>query len=188
MSPKLTWKATKEEREARRERWLGAMAGGLTMQDIADEAGLSRERVRQVVGPGPRWWNLQREALRQVIERNPGLSAKELCRLARVSVIYPRMRELGWKKPPRKIPEHGTVARYTYGCREECCRKANRENHAKWVEAHRGKCPEGYHGTMTGYAAYSCRCALCKLANREYTKSQKKPQEAATHGVDSERG
>lgn len=74
---------------------------------------------------------------------------------------------------------HGTARGYTYGCRCEPCKEANRE---RYREAKRRRLsrpvPGHVHGTWNGYSNYGCRCAECLTACR-----QRYPDAAAYRAV-----
>ncbi|MGV0986781.1 MAG: sigma factor-like helix-turn-helix DNA-binding protein [Limnohabitans sp.] len=56
-----------EERKERREEMLADRAGGMTLRQIADRYGLSRERVRQILATDPKenGWPRERSLIRQ---------------------------------------------------------------------------------------------------------------------------
>lgn len=80
--------------------------------------------------------------------------------------------------------EHGTVGRYSAGCRCAACRKASSDLRRNMKEAHwqrrvtvdgrpvAAHLPDGKHGLASTYSHYGCRCAPCTATNsakaREY--------------------
>lgn len=82
--------------------------------------------------------------------------------------------------PPRKMPSHGTYARYQQGCRCDHCRQANALAMAMFKEARLKKFQANpdmvEHGTLSAYKNYNCRCEPCRLAHVEYWRQYR-------HGV-----
>lgn len=63
------------------------------------------------------------------------------------------------------MPDHGTRARYSRGCRCTPCRDANAAYDRK-LRARAGLPEHGKRGTYTS----GCRCEPCRAANTEYQK------------------
>lgn len=172
-----------EDKNTRRERWVALMAQGVTMQSIANSEGLSRERVRQVVGPDvPRHHSQRQSKLAEQFAAYPTLSAKEISQRAGYRYArYALLRALGWR-PTVVEWAHCTVNRYRQGCRCEPCRAAVCEVHRKWLGQVK-ETPAHAHGTANGYMNYRCRCAPCREAgsahNKRYSKRRKPQKERA---------
>lgn len=149
---------------------------GLSYAQIAEEYGLTRQRVGQLLGPlklaeekEQRSSVVREQRLRDVYHRimagevtleraaaDLGYASGSSLR----SVLY----LLGMRVVLDKEPPHGTVERYRsrkWKCRCEACRRANSEAHAAYKEQ---EAPN--HGTYSGYVNYSCRCQACKEAHR----------------------
>lgn len=161
---------TTEEREARKKDWLMRLAFGDTLQAIANDWGVTRERVRQVVGPdSPRRYRLRQEDL-EYHATFPNLTAIEISNLSGYKHVQTKkLKALGWTPPPKPDPEHGTRARYMkLKCRCEECRAAVKHQRDEWLSRVRGNPP--MHGTANGYFNYRCRCEECKKAGSEKNK------------------
>lgn len=141
---------------------------GASLQQIGDEHGITRERVRQLL------------AAAHVEPRN---IAVEHARVRRLFVAVVRVAELqdhvtrggiliDTGRSIVKGSAHGTISRYNGGCSCAPCRQANRDHH----RALHGRTPPR-HGTVHGYRTYGCRCEACtkaamgslsKIRNRAY--------------------
>jgi hypothetical protein len=178
------------EKEERKQRWIRLLEAGYTLQAIANSEGLSRERVRQVVGPNtPRSTGWRAKELKAWYEANPDLDAFTLSHAAGYTQPqYKKLRAMGWKKP--EAP-HGSQARYQQELREgkgtcDVCKKASRERHREYVLSVRAKgIPTEKHGTNDGYQTYGCRCVPCKAANseRQRENARKRKLKKETHGT-----
>lgn len=76
--------------------------------------------------------------------------------------------------PPRKMPSHGTYARYQQGCRCDHCRQANALAMAMFKEARLKKFQANpdmvEHGNASTYKNYNCRCVPCGIAYSKYAR------------------
>lgn len=158
---------------------------GLSYSQIAEEYGLSRQRVGQLLGPlglaqerGPREKVAREQKLRAAharIEAGETTLKQEADALGYAStesmrsVLYNLDLRITDKRPE---PPHGTISRYRRRvdpCRCEECRRANREYVASLK--HRGGEPPS-HG-YSGYVNYGCRCQICTTANRVQCRAQR---------------
>lgn len=164
---------------------------GMAYVDIGHLFGLTRERVRQLVGntthyhhpeahdplrimrrirerdcttfPAAWWDTIEGLGLRTAVER--------LVRLRRR-----RDNRARWGRPEYAAP-HGTGTRYQYhGCRCDECRAWNREHMRRFIAKRRNTTPPAHN--YTGYQLYGCRCPTCKEA---YRVTQKRGRIAAKH-------
>jgi transcriptional regulator with XRE-family HTH domain len=110
------------------------LLSGMTLQQVGDLFGVTRERIRQITGGSP-WPGARRPvklkaakaAIPEVKRRvRAGETMEAVCRDLEVS--FSCMQKLGVKSrilhPPLHI-KHGTVQRYNRGCRCARCRKVN---------------------------------------------------------------
>lgn len=83
---------------------------------------------------------------------------------------------------------HGGLTRYKNGCRCDRCVDAVREWRRERLRLYREAriemdgvmvYPAAPHGTLAGYARYTCRCADCAQVAREYRKLYRKQKEAS---------
>jgi len=109
---------------------LRRYAQGETMQEIGDDFGLSRERVRQIL----KRLNVTADDMRERRYRmatalyKGGLTATEAAKRAGVhpALFRGRLVAAGQRRPrPPRVPKHGTVYEYQRGCRCEPCTRAN---------------------------------------------------------------
>lgn len=148
---------------------------GLTTQEIADQYGVSRQRVHQLIKPfglaGHYGKRKQDERVRRLTEAcarirtGESTSAEEAERLgyANAGTLRGAMFELGLRlRDEWKAAEHGTVLRYRQGCKCDECRRAHREDLYAVRQAH----VITEHGLATNYVNYGCRCAECREAVR----------------------
>lgn len=163
---------------------------GMTYEQIAEEYGITRQRVGQLLKPlelaqtrGPSARLARQQKLKLVFEEiTAGRVTLEKAAAdmgyAHAHSLRDAMRELGLFFSTKQIPEHGTLARYgsrSHGCRCDECRRANRER----SQALRDSGDPPNHG-LSGYVNYGCRCKTCKEANRLHqrglraTKRQRK--------------
>ncbi len=129
-------------------------AKGRTLQSIADEMGLSRERIRQLYPHAPR---ALPSRTREILARlDPAKTAKENAELVGISVSA--VREHGYRHGIRFLPapkrthqpKHGTVTEYNnHACRCDECRTAVREQSRQ----RRGIPPERWQGPRGRKAA-----------------------------------
>lgn len=148
---------------------------GLTLQEIADQYGVSRQRVYQIIEPfgltshyGKR---KQDERVRRLTEAcarirtGDSTSSEEAERLgyASAGTLRGALNELGLRlREEWQAADHGTVRRYRQGCKCDECRRAHRED----LYASRQNHVITEHGLATNYVNYGCRCPGCKEAVR----------------------
>lgn len=77
---------------------------------------------------------------------------------------------------------HGTVQRYTQGCRCADCKRAVQTAKAR---SKRERMAEGAtrsgtlpHGTVNGYVNYNCRCERCTKAVADYRRARRTAEAA----------
>ncbi|HSE44887.1 MAG TPA: hypothetical protein VLA89_06120 [Gemmatimonadales bacterium] len=150
--------------------------GGLSYAQIAQEYGLTRQRVGQILGPlglaGEREKRsrvVREQKLREIHARI--MSGELTLEQAAAELGYASgasLRSVLFNLDLRIIiewePDHGTIERYRsrkFKCRCDECRRANRERTASLKEL---EAP--HHGTYSGYINYGCRCQACKEAHR----------------------
>ena len=157
--------------------------GRLTMQEIADRYGISRQRVQQILSLvtlslhyGVRRGEERANRIVEAWERigtGEATTAEEAKRLgySRPKNLQQAFYRLGLKRGPKEPPEHGTLSRYMHHrCRCELCRAASRANY----ESRIGR-PPPRHGTSSSYRNWGCRCVKCRRAERlAQRKRQKK--------------
>lgn len=150
---------------------------GLSYAQIAEEFGLTKQRVGQLLGPlglaqdhGQRSRATREQALRAAhgrIMAGRTTLEREAAELGYASggslrsVLYRMGLRITHATP---TPPHGTVARYRRRkdpCRCDECRRANREK----LKELSGQEPP-HHGTYSGYVNYGCRCQACSEAHR----------------------
>lgn len=151
-------------------------AEGYTMGEIANEYGISRQRVHQIIqGSYERghWGRRKKDARRErLLAAHARIMAgestlhEEAEREGRTSDgLRSSFYELGLRLTPPS-PEHGTGYRYRCGCRCEECTRAMREQRVYWRESRKSREPPE-HGTESAYKNWGCRCDLCKAAGSE---------------------
>lgn len=151
---------------------------GLTLQQIGERFGVSRERVRQLIAPfglEPHYGKRkQEERLVRLKEAHARIvsgqstTAQEAERLgyASAGVLRLALWKLGLRLRKKGPPAHGTYARYTHHrCHCKRCRQAMREH----LRAMRERGPQE-HGTPSAYRNFGCRCVPCRQANRLYER------------------
>lgn len=122
-----------------------------TLQEIADECGVTRQRVSQIKN--------------KILTGDPYVNADYL--MLRKGFRGPKP-----PKPPKpehlkKKNIHGEVCCYVHGCRCDLCKAANSQR--QLLERHRRKdkpIPDRVHGTPGGYGNWSCRCKDCSFAHK----------------------
>lgn len=155
---------------------------GLTTQEIADQYGISRQRVHQLIKPfglpGHYGKRKQDERVRRLtqacarIRSGESTSAEEAERLgyANAATLRGTLNELGLRlRDDWKPGAHGTVLRYRQGCKCDECRRAHRE----LMNEVRAKHVITEHGLATNYVNYGCRCTECKEAVRLQRRAAK---------------
>jgi transposase-like protein len=156
---------------------------GLSYEQIAEEYGISRQRVGQILQPlglaqarGPAARAQREQKLRVAYERiNAGAitidrAAAELG-YTKAHSLRDALRRIGLTISTVSVPEHGTWARYSsrsHTCRCDECRRANRER----AQALRDSGDPPKHG-YSGYKNYGCRCKVCKEANRLAVRAER---------------
>lgn len=153
----------------------------LTMQEIGDRFGISRERVRQILSPfdlvlhhGVDKRTERRRQIREAFERidagetNTKEEAERLG-FANAPTLRKRFRQLDLRLKPQEPAPHGTGTRYTYyRCRCELCRAAMHQLHLSRREREPPR-----HGTSSSYSNWGCRCARCKEAQCAYQRKRR---------------
>lgn len=148
---------------------------GLTTQEIADQYGVSRQRVHQLIKPfgltghyGKRKQDERVQRLTEACARirtGESTSVEEAERLGYSSAgtLRGALNELGLRLRDDWAPaEHGTLRRYRQGCKCDECRRAHREV----MHEVRANHVITEHGLATNYVNYGCRCPECKEAVR----------------------
>ena len=143
---------------------------GKTLQEVGDEYGITRERVRQIVhaqSDERHYGAHKREArdlkIRQAFGRvlQGWTSVEDEAELLGIlpDTLRVNFKRRGLKLPRNSSPTHGTRHRYNQGCRCPECTEVIREymRGLKKKEA-------PHHGTASGYMNYGCRCDRCKQA------------------------
>lgn len=142
---------------------------GLTLREIGEKYGVTRERVRQILVDSAGW------KATPIFDWVEELFVRET--FTRAGKCQPgNRRNLPWVIQH----QHGTYLRYNAGCRCEPCGKAARAKVEKSLNktAANMKPGDGHpkHGTAYGYRMLKCRCDLCRAAGRaadlEYRKKR----------------
>lgn len=177
---------TKEEMEKRRAYFIRCMEEGATMQSIGNAAGISRERVRQIVGPFvPRISKVRQSKLYIHFMAHPEYSVLELSKLAGYRVAqYKKLRAMGWKRT-FVAHEHGSVGRYQWGCRCHICKMNMRFLQRVYTIKRAANVPERMHGTNNGYSNYRCHCEPCLEAGKLYQREGARRRKANREMVNS---
>lgn len=73
--------------------------------------------------------------------------------------------------------EHGNYLKYNRGCRCAECKSAwaQYSKDRRKARAEAGSIPLHVHGSVNGYANYSCRCARCSQAASEAYRAHRHP-------------
>jgi len=151
----------KEMRELRRQRGLrfdALQARGMTLQEIAEQEGISRERVRQLLkrvnGKGSRRLDYVRAQVLEAYKTTSHLKMIDLEQMFGISagVISQWLRKAGFST---ELP------RLTIAEKKERAR-AQRKRWRKNLDPTRIP-----HGTSGGYLNWGCRCAACSQATHE---------------------
>lgn len=129
---------------------------GLTLQQIGEHYGVSRQRVKQILADEP-------VPLKAGHYRNffyaVGVAARLQFRADNGGTVS----------------EHGTRGRYQWGCKCAACRGANRDhtaalrNRDRGVEVH----------NASGYRNYGCRCPICTEAHTTMQREYRQRRRAA---------
>jgi len=165
---------------------------GLTIQEIADQYGVSRQRVHQLIKPfglaGHYGKRKQDERVRRLTEAHARIRTgesttdEEAKRLGYSSAgtLRGALHELGLRiRDEWKPAEHGSVLRYRQGCKCDECRRAHREDMYAIRKSH----VITEHGLATNYVNYGCRCPECKEAvriQRRAAKARRRQLQATT--------
>lgn len=155
---------------------------GMTYQQIADEFGITRQRVHQLLAPLKLAVHegqarkavriaLLTEAYGRIIARETTLQEEaEHLGYASEETLRTALRKLGMLVHlPQPEPEHGTLNRYRRGCHCEECREAVAERQ----RSRYGSVEPPHHGTVSGYQNYGCMCKACREAGRVYQRNQR---------------
>lgn len=166
---------------------------GLTLQEIGDRYGITRERVRQLIKPfgleGHYGRRKREERVRMLmeayarIESGESTSLEEAKRLGYSSrtTFAGAINGLGLKlRKPIPEEEHGTSRKYHKGCRCDECRRAHREDLYAWRERRGVK----EHGLASSYVNYGCRCPACREAVRIQRRAAKARKRQAQESTD----
>jgi DNA-binding CsgD family transcriptional regulator len=150
------------------------IAQGLTLAQVGEKFGVSRERVRQIVGSPFNYRGTRAEQAAAAIEAKKGIidalraerkSLDEIGALTGISANYLKGGEFAAKPPAPLL--HGTQRGYNRGCRCSECTAASTQRMRDYVTR---KKADGFAGLDHGsYSTYGigCRCKLCREANRE---------------------
>lgn len=149
-----------------------AYAEGYTMDEIAREHGISRQRVHQIIqGSYERghWGKRKKDELRErrlaaharIVAGESTLEEEAEREGVKVVTLRGFFYELGLRLT-QPSPEHGTPYRYVRGCRCPECTEAIRARRVQWREGRKGREPPE-HGE-SGYKNWGCRCDVCKAA------------------------
>jgi len=118
---------TTERNYEREADMLRRYAQGETLQEIADEHGLSRQRVCQIL----KRLNITGADIRErryrlaVRAYASGMTMEEAAKLAHVTPTTLRQRLVATGQVRARVPQHGTYNEYqSHGCRCERCRTA----------------------------------------------------------------
>lgn len=170
---------------------------GANFQEVADEFGLTRQRVEQIVRGRTKErhrTSLKRKsrdlkifaAFERVKEKESTVEkeAEALGVFANSLLVNWAKKGLYLPREPKKL--HGTRNRYNQGCRcAECT-----ETVKLYMRTLIGR-PPRKHGTKSAYVNYGCRCDPCKRAgaahNREYRERRKRRESGLLHGVSAHR-
>ena len=161
---------------------------GYTLQQIAEQYGVSRQRIGQIIGPQRKnAHNGGRRRAALLEERRPAfdriisgestlkIEADDLGLTPDYLRGYFDANGLHIPTQYELSPKHGTVYRYQRGCRCAQCKKAQRALRA----ARKGREPPT-HG-HSGYTNFACRCDICRAAgskaNREAREKRPRRQE-----------
>lgn len=157
---------------------------GLTLAEIGERYGITRERVRQILKPfglEAHYGKKQREQRARLVRQ-----AHERV-IARESTVREEAENLGYMCPsslysrfwlmglslPSRTPEHGTPQRYRSGkCRCDLCRAANTARMKEMRQARTAS----QHGVASSYFNFGCRCPECRAAGRTYRRELKARQ------------
>jgi hypothetical protein len=169
-----------EPAEWRQDRWRAAVLYGMSLTDIGAAEGLTRERVRQVVGSA---WQVERKrealvtqnaAIVQLRVDHPDLTIKDIAgQVGRVGTdVSAVLRAAGLELRAHRTPRHGTLTEYTlHRCRCEACVATKRASEARKFQRLRLTSPEHIPHGLNGARNYGCRCDVCVAAIRAANKT-----------------
>lgn len=155
------------------------MEEGLTMQEIGEQYGISRQRVDQILkrfGLVAHYGRSKKEkraqALREAHARVIAGESTSAQEAEALGLSLKGFRSAVWNlglylRRPLEPAEHGTYLCYHRGCHCDECRRANREYQYAWRQA-RGV---QEHGIASSYINYGCRCPACREAVRIQTRA-----------------
>jgi ribosomal protein S27AE len=166
--PQKTRRTERPEKKKRREKMLLRRHEGWSDSQIGREFGVSRERVRQLLGNRLAY-------LRQRCAKYEGEIAlmrsqrKSIDHIARVLALpRNRIKELPDLLPRPVAPiRHATITGYNRGCRCNQCREANAKRHSDYAIA---KKADGFNGLKHGVRStyhLGCKCESCLKVGRE---------------------
>ena len=168
-------RTTEEEYDSRCLQMQEMLASGLTLRQVGEEFGLTRERVRQIAGSPYEFRRPRGESLKAL-----GDSKMEEIKALRLQ--GKSIREIGEElqipmqavatvsdlpvKPPRPL-NHGRATTYNRGCRCDQCTAANRIRMQVYKRKVR---TDGFSGLAHGRKStynLGCKCAACLKIGRE---------------------
>lgn len=156
-----------EPREWRALRYEAAQAAGLTLEQIAKQEGISRERVRQIVG-GSKREHYQKQMVVRCRRNHPEWTTAVIAEIVGRKEWFVRqaLKDAGLRTRAHKPKQ----------TRAERARKRR-----EWMaQRDRTHVP---HGTADGYRNWACRCEDCRVANRESQKTAKHKAATKACGV-----
>lgn len=137
-------------------------ASGMTLEQIGERYGLTRERVRQIIGTIQKPRPLRETALdrsQEIISAwyDDGATRKEI--MERFHLTPAQIRVYDFPKRPKPIP-HGTVNGYeNYKCHCKACREAAAKQHTDYTHRLRA---EGKCITCRGPSPDKWHCDRCR--------------------------
>ncbi len=164
---------TNEEREARRLYWKSLADCGASRQDIAEAFGVSRERVRQVIGN--HGGAVKPDPLRVVRMVRTDRTIRGWRTLALrsghpLTTLRPMLVTLGLDAPIGRLLRWRKRAMWR-GKRKHEGDYAQRRKAARLAMQARARANGTIpHGTPSGYGNYRCRCDACRAAWTPYSR------------------
>ncbi len=137
---------------------------GLTLQEIADQESLSRERVRQLIAP----FGLQKHSgRRKREERESELREAYSKIMAGETTTAVEAERLGYAKPKYLYPAFWRLGLKLHRPAMEAAERRKRARNRFLARVQRG--PKK-HGNVSAYKNFGCRCPRCRAANRKYER------------------